>query len=156
MSEKNKKIFFALIFALVFYVAGASFIESFVNYPTWKLIGANEFRAYHNALSPRIISLMVLPWFVEIVVTFALMRFRPRPIPLKAVVLAQVFNIISLVSSIFIQIPIQMQLGETGLSIQAIDKLIATDPIRWVSLIFKTTIYLWMMHRLISSAGRSK
>lgn len=141
------------MFSLVFYVAGAAFVESFVNYPTWYLIGPDTFQAYHNALSARIIPFMVLPWFVEIILTFALMSFRPVSIPLQAVVMAQVFNLISLASSIFIQIPIQMQLGESGLSIQAIDKLIATDTIRWVSLILKAGIYLWMMNRLIRSAG---
>jgi hypothetical protein len=34
---------FLITFALVFYGMGASFVESFVNYPTWPLIGANEF-----------------------------------------------------------------------------------------------------------------
>jgi hypothetical protein len=56
MSENLKRILFIFIFALLFYVAGASFVESFMNYPTWKLIGANEFQIYHSALSPLIIN----------------------------------------------------------------------------------------------------
>ncbi len=46
---------FLITFALVFYGMGAASVESFVNYPTWPLIGVNEFRAYHRALSPLII-----------------------------------------------------------------------------------------------------
>ena len=41
---------FPVTFALVFYTLGTSFVESFVNYPTWSLIGANEFHAYHQAV----------------------------------------------------------------------------------------------------------
>jgi hypothetical protein len=37
-----------ITFALVFYGMGAASVKSFVNYPTWPLIGANEFRAYHR------------------------------------------------------------------------------------------------------------
>ncbi len=137
-----------LVFALVFYVIGASFIQSFVNYPTWKMIGAYEFRAYHNAMSPLIIKMMVLPWFLEIVLTFVLLWQRPSVIPRAAIALAQAFNLIALVSTIFIQIPIQIRLGESGLSSDALEMLIETDPIRWLSAILKGILYLWMMLRV--------
>jgi hypothetical protein len=42
---------FLVTFSVVFYGMGASFVESFVNYPTWKLIGPNEFLAFHHALA---------------------------------------------------------------------------------------------------------
>jgi hypothetical protein len=48
-SAKTSVWVFLLTFALVFYGMGAASVESFVNYPTWPLIGANEIRAY---LSP--------------------------------------------------------------------------------------------------------
>ena len=52
---------FLLAFALTFYCLGASFVEGFVNYRTWGLIGPDEFKAYHQALSPLIIRTMVVP-----------------------------------------------------------------------------------------------
>lgn len=155
MTEKNKNTFFALIFTLVFYVTGAMFVEQLVNYPTWRLIGPAEFKAYHNMLSARIIPFMVIPWFVEVLLTFALMKFRPSAVPLSAIVFAQAFNIIGLVSSIFIQIPIQLQLDESGFSLYAINKLIETDPIRWVSAILKGIVYLWMMIRVVRGSGEA-
>lgn len=150
MTERNRKIYFTLQFALLFYVAGAAFVESFVNYPTWRLIGAAEFKAYHNALSSGIIPFMVIPWFVEIISTFALMRFRPHAVPLKAIVVSQILNLIALASSIFIQIPIQLNLGENGQSLPEIERLITTDAIRWVPLILKMVIYLWLMLRVVT------
>ena len=151
MKEKKRRVFFTLMFALVLYVTGAYFVEAFANYPSWRIIGATEFRPYHNAFGARPIPFMVVPWFFEIALTFFLMRFRPRAVPLRAIVLAQVFNLVALASSIFIQIPIQIQFGNNGMSVQALDRLIETDPIRWVSFILKLVVYLWMMMRLVTS-----
>lgn len=153
MTEKNRRIFFTLVFTLVFYVAGASFIQSFVNYPTWHLIGPQNFHAYHNAMGSRIIPFMVVPWFVEIVLTFFLMRFRPKAVPLPAIILAQALNLIAIASTIFIQIPIQMQFGESGFSAEALDRLLETDAIRWLSLIAKVLIYIWAILRFVGSSA---
>ena len=45
MGERHRRLFFLAMFALVFYLVGASFVESFVTYPTWRLVGRNEFPA---------------------------------------------------------------------------------------------------------------
>jgi hypothetical protein len=145
MSEKNRRLFFTAVFALAFYVFGAACVESFVNYYTWSYVGHAEFQAYHNALSPRIIAVMVLPWLVEICLTFVLIGQRPKAIPLSAIATVQTLNFVALVSTILIQLPIQIEFGENGFSQEAVDRLIATDPIRWVSGILKMIVYLSMM-----------
>ena len=48
MSETHRRVFFLAMFALVFYLVGASFVESFVTYPTWRLVGTSEFPAYYQ------------------------------------------------------------------------------------------------------------
>lgn len=151
MTEHNRRVFFTLIFALVLYVTGAYFVEAFVNYPSWRMIGASEFRAYHNVLGSRIIPFMVIPWFIEIALTFLLMRFRPRTVPLSAIIVAQIFNLVALASTIFIQIPIQIQFGNSGMSVEALERLIKTDAIRWISLGLKLFVYFWMMFRLVNT-----
>ncbi len=155
MTEKYRRAFFTLIFALMLYVTGGYFVESFVNYPSWRIIGPAEFRAYHNALGTGIIRFMVAPWFVEIALTFFLIYFRPRAVPLPGLLVAQGLNLVSLASSIFIQIPIQMHFGNHGMSVEHLDRLIATDPIRWVSFILKLFVYLWMMLRLVNAPEHS-
>lgn len=152
MTENSKRIFFMFVFALVFYVTGAAFVESFVNYPTWKLVGFNEFKSYHNALSPLIIKFMVLPWLLEIGLIVALFWLRPRVVPIWMITLSLIMNLIILASTALIQIPIQIELGEKGLSHHAIDKLLETDPIRWTSGIICALLYLWMMARVVRSA----
>lgn len=155
MTEKNRRVFFTLMFALVLYVIGGYFVEAFVNYPSWRMIGAAEFRAYHNVLGAGIIRFMVAPWFVEIALTFLLIYFRPRAVPLWGLLVAQALNLVSLTSTIFIQIPIQMHFGTHGMSVEALDRLIATDPIRWVSFSLKLIVYLWMMLQMVNAPVHS-
>jgi hypothetical protein len=93
-SNKTSVWLFLISFAAVFYGVGASFVESFVNYPTWRLIGANEFRAYHQALGPLIIGYMVIPMLITTILTILLLWFRPAPIPRWAIGLAVVLQLI--------------------------------------------------------------
>jgi hypothetical protein len=46
-------IVFVIAFALVFYTNGAAFIEGFLNYSSWHLIGPAEFQAFHKFITPR-------------------------------------------------------------------------------------------------------
>ena len=80
-STKTSVWLILITFALVFYGMGASFVESFVNYPTWPLIGASEFRAYHRALSPLIIGYMVIPLLVATILTILLLGFDQHLFP---------------------------------------------------------------------------
>jgi hypothetical protein len=126
-SSKTSIWLFLIAFALMFYGLGASFVESFVNYPTWRLIGANEFRTYHQTLGPLIIGFMVIPLVITTILTLLLVWFRPAPVPLWAIWLAIVLQLIPWVSTVAIQIPIQVQLSRDGLSLPLIDRLIFTN-----------------------------
>lgn len=141
---------FLISFALVFYGMGASFMESFVNYPTWRLIGANEFRAYHQALSPLVIGYMVIPMLITTIMTIVLLWVRPAPIPRWVIGLAVVLQLIIWVSTFSIQLPIQMQLSGNGLSLPLIDQLIFTNWwLRKVPQIINALLFLWMMSLLL-------
>jgi hypothetical protein len=134
----------------VFYGVGASFVESFVNYPTWRLIGANEFRAYHQALGPRIIGYMVIPMLISTLLTILLLWFRPAPIPQWAIWLAVVLQLIVWVSTVAIQFPIQVQLSRDGLSLPLIERLIFTNWwLRKVPQIINAALFLWLMSLLL-------
>ena len=139
-----------ITFALVFYGMGASFVESFVNYPTWPLIGVNEFRTYHRALGPLIIGHMVIPLLVATILTVLLLWFRPASIPRWMVWLAIGLQLVSWVSTFSIQLPIQGQLSADGLSLPLIDHLRATS--FWFRRVPNTAnafLFLWMMAVLL-------
>jgi hypothetical protein len=149
-SNKTSVWLFLISFALVFYGLGASFVESFVNYPTWRLVGANEFRAYHQALSPLIIGYMVIPMLITTLLTVLLLWFRPAPIPRWAIGLAVVLQLAIWVSTFTIQLPIQMQLSEDGLSLPLINRLIFTNWwLRKVPQIINALLFLWLMSLLL-------
>ena len=141
---------FIATFCLIFYGLGASFVESFVNYPTWPLIGANEFRAYHNALGPLVIRYMVIPMLVGTVLSIVLLWVRPTQIPLWAILAAVVLQLINWVSTAMIQLPIQFQLGADGLSIPAIERLIFTNLwFRKVPQMISSALFIWMMYAVL-------
>ena len=149
-SSKTSIWLFMIAFALVFYGMGASFVESFVNYPTWRLIGANEFGAYHQALGPLIIGYMVIPLIITTILTVLLLWFRPAPVPRWAIWLAVVLQLISWISTVAIQVPIQVQLSSDGLSLPLIEHLIFTNWwLRKVPQIINVLLFLWMMSLLL-------
>ena len=146
-------IIFLAAFVFTFYCLGASFVEGFVNYRTWGVIGPNEFRQYHQELSPLIVRTMVIPIAIKSVLVITLLWFRPDVFPRWAIWAAVVLEITNWTSSVTIQIPIQMQLSESGLSLVLLDELIRTDWIRKISSITSALLFLWLMTRLLSRAS---
>lgn len=146
---------FLFTFALIFYANGAGFIESFVNYPSWRLIGGNEFLRYHQFIGPRVIAFLVAPAFAASVLTVALLKFRPAAIPLWSVWVAVVLQVIIWVSSALIQIPIQVEFGSTGFSEERIAQLISSNFwLRRIPNALTAVLFLWMMHQVVSSGAR--
>jgi hypothetical protein len=153
---KTSTWLFLFAFALSFYCMGASFMESFVNYPTWRLIGANEFRTYHQAISPLVIAYLVAPMVLATVLTALLLWLRPAPIPRWALLLSLILQVITWVSTAAIQIPIQLQLSRDGLSVPLIDQLMFTNWwLRRVPHLINSILYLWMMSRLLMGSVNS-
>ncbi len=154
-STRTSTWLFLVTFALVFYGMGAASVESFVNYATWPLIGANEFRAYHRALGPLIIGYMVIPLLVATVLTVLLLWFRPAAIPGWMVWLAVGLQVITWVSTFTIQLPIQGQLSADGLSLPLIDRLRVTSFwLRRVPHIANAMLFLWMMASVLRGSDR--
>ena len=150
MTEKQKRQFFLAIFILVFYLVGASFVQSFVSYPAWRVVGVNEFNAYYQELSSRIIRIMVLPGVLEILLTAALFWFRPRGIPTWFVELALVFGLLRFVSTAVIQTRIREQLNSGVLSPDAITAMIYGDYFTQASSIARALLFVWMMARVMN------
>lgn len=141
---------FLATFALVFYGMGAAFVESFVNYPTWPLVGTAEFPAFHQALSARIIPVMVVPMLLTTVLTAFLLWLRPAPIPRWALWTALALQVITWISTAAIQLPIQFSLSANGLSLPLIDRLIFTNLwLRRVPHLLSTALFLWMMSLML-------
>ena len=154
-STRPSALLFLLTFALVFYGMGAAFVEGFVNYPTWPLVGAGEFRAFHGAVGALVVRYMVVPMLVTTVLTMALLWRRPAPVPRWALWLSVALQLATWVSTAAVQLPIQFQLNADGVSLPLIERLIVTNWwFRRVPHLVNATLFLWMMHLLVrGSAG---
>jgi hypothetical protein len=147
---------FVIAFALVFYGNGAAFVESFVNYPSWHLIG-NEFVAYHRFISPRILAFLVAPALLGSVFTVLMLWARPAVIPVRAVWAAIAAQVIVWVSTATIQVPIQLQLSAHGLSHELVEHLIETNFwLRRIPYAVCAGLFLWMAAKAIGAGEEAR
>lgn len=147
---------FVIAFALVLYGNGAAFVETFVNYSSWHLIGSDEFVAYHQFITPRVLVFLVAPALLGTVFTVLMLWARPAMIPLWAVWAAIAAQAIVWVSTATIQVPIQLQLSEHGLSLELLERLIETNFwLRRIPYAVCAGLFLWLAARVIG-AGDDK
>lgn len=106
-SARSSVLLFTITFALVFYGTGAAFVEGFVNYPTWPLVGAVEFLEFHRAVGVLIVRYMVVPMLVTTALTILLIWLRPAPIPRWAVGLSVLLQLATWVSTAVVRLPVQ-------------------------------------------------
>ncbi|MDP3293967.1 MAG: hypothetical protein Q8M37_04405 [Nevskia sp.] len=145
---------FLIAFALVFYGTGAAFIESFVNYPSWSLIGANEFIAYHRFISPRVLVFLVAPLLLGTVFTILMLWSRPTAIPILAIWTAIAAQAVVWIATVTVQVPIQLQLGEHGNSVEVLQRLIQTNFwLRRVPYLICAGLFLWMAAQVVDAAA---
>lgn len=143
---------FVMAFALVFYGNGAAFVESFVNYPSWHLVGRAEFITYHRFISPRVVAFLVAPAVVGTVFTLLMLWARPAAIPAWAVWVAIAAQAIVWVSTVTVQVPIQLQLSAQGQSQELLDRLITTNFwLRRIPYAVCAGLFLWMATKAISA-----
>ncbi len=148
---------FVIAFALVFYVNGAGFIESFVNYPSWPLIAPAEFVTYHRFISPRILAFLVAPALLASVFTILMLWARPATVPRWAVWAAIALHAAVWISTATIQVPIQLQLSEHGISPGLIERLIETNFwLRRIPIAICAGLFLWMAARSLGGDGGTR
>jgi hypothetical protein len=146
---------FAMAFALVFYGNGAAFVESFVNYPSWHLVGRDAFLGYHKFIGPRVIAFLVAPAVLGTLLTIALLWSRPAAIPLWAVWAAVVLQLVVWVSTATIQVPIQLQLAVEGASPALLERLMETNWwFRRIPYAMCAALFVWMAARAIAPHER--
>ncbi|MBC7828414.1 MAG: hypothetical protein H7122_11760 [Chitinophagaceae bacterium] len=134
---------------LSFYCFGAGIIDSFALYHSWLFVGANEFAAIHQAGGQRIVLFFVFPMVILTIITILLFWYRPQVIPKHLLWYAFACQLISWLSSAFIQIPIQLQLDQ-GKDEVLLSRLITTDWIRIIAWVIYIVIVVQMFTFLFS------
>ncbi len=157
MANNNKisSIVFSVYILLTFYVFGGGIVNSLVSYKTWRWVGANEFPKFHQVDASLIIPLFVVFFFLSFIPQILLFWFRPTAVPKRLVWLALIFNLITLVSTITIQIPIQTELDKR-FSAVLIERLISTDMMyRKIPMFLMTVVNFIMLYRVVRSSGNT-
>ena len=157
MTNKNKisTIVFSVYILLTFYVFGGGIVNSLVAYRTWRAVGPNEFPEFHQIDSALIIPLFVIFFFLSFIPQILLFWFRPMVIPRLLVWLAIIFNLVTLVSTIIIQIPIQVELDKQ-FSLELIERLISTDFIfRRIPMFLMAIVNFTMLYKVLKHAGNN-
>jgi len=156
MDNRNKfsGIVFSIYILISFYVFGGGLVNSLVSYKTWRWVGADEFPKFHQVDSKLIIPLFVIFFFLSFIPQILLFWFRPAVVPKWMVWLALLFNLVTLISTITIQIPIQTQLDKI-FSLDLIEKLISTDMIyRRIPMFLLAIINFLMLYIVVRRSNK--
>jgi len=127
-NSKSNTWVFVLFVIVILYSTGASFLESLVNYPLWKVIGPSDsWTAYRKGLGPLIVPVLAIPSLpISLILNVILFFKRPVEVPRWTVWACLIFLVVAFVSTVAIQLPIQAKLDE-GYDAELIDKLILSD-----------------------------
>jgi Ca2+/Na+ antiporter len=156
MFNRNKisSIVFSIYILLSFYVFGGGVVNALVAYRTWRWVGPAEFPKFHHVDSELIIPLFVIFFFLSFIPQILLFWFRPVAIPKWLVFSALLFNLIVLISTITIQIPIQTKLDQ-AFSLELIDKLINTDMIfRRIPMLLLAVTNFTMLYMVVKRSNK--
>ncbi len=147
--KKVSNIVFSVYILVAFYVFGGGIVNSLVAYRTWRAVGVNEFTKFHQIDSSLIIPLFVVFFFFSFIPQILLFWFRPPIISKWLVWLALLLNLIALISTIAIQIPIQNELSK-GFSSELIERLISTDMIyRRIPMLLMAITNFIMLYKVV-------
>jgi hypothetical protein len=148
---------FTAFIVLTFYSLGAGYLESFVNYPLWHIIGQTErWPTYHQALGPRVVVVLAIPAIALSLIANALLWFsRPPAVPAWTVAATLVLLLVASVSTFAIQIPIQMTL-DVAYDRAAVDRLITSSLwLRDVTGGLRAAIAAGMLYVVVSDSARA-
>jgi hypothetical protein len=139
---------FVIAFSLTLYGNGAGFMESFVNYPSWHLIGESEFTAFHQFITPKVVAFLVAPRLLGTLFTILMLWSRPTTITRRAVWVALALQAPVWIATVVILAPIQLELSDQGLSLPLIERLIESDFwFRRVPYAACAGMFIWMAAR---------
>ncbi len=158
MKNKNKisGIIFSVYILISFYVFGAGIVNSLVSYRTWRWVGEAEFPKFHQIDSSLIIPIFVIFFFISFIPQILLFWFRPSIISKWLVWLAFLFNLVTLISTITVQIPIQVELDKK-FSLELIEQLIHTDLIfRRIPMLLLAVTNFVMLHKVVTHSNNQR
>lgn len=155
MNNKASTIIFSIYILISFYVFGAGVVNSLVSYRTWRWVGPEEFPKFHQVDSALIVPLFVIFFFASFIPQALLFWFRPAVISRRLVWIALAFNLIVLISTVTVQIPIQRELDK-AFSSDLLERLISTDLVyRRIPMLLLAVVNFTMLYAVVARANAS-
>ncbi len=153
-NKLGSRIIFTIVFCVALFTWGTGYIEGFVAYPTWLMVGDTDWLAYRQAVSgPVFFSVFLIPGYLPLIMLIPMFWKRPLGIPkyLVTIMLCAILWIF-VITAIYFVPDLQMELDK-GYSKELIGDLIKYDfPLRGIAgLVFMCTVS-WMFLKVKSPA----
>jgi hypothetical protein len=107
-----RNVLTVVYFVLTIYSFSGGLVHGVANYPSWKLISAEDFPVVHKYVDRRILAVYVPLFFLSVAVNILLIWFHPPAISTMLVVIAAVLNLFVWVITATLAIPIHKQLDQ--------------------------------------------
>ena len=151
---------FLIYLVLTFYCFGAAMMNEIVEYQSWADLGnyitAADFAKWHTATSRQTLPILVLPMIILTLTAISLIWFLPPVIPRWTLWIVLSCHAVAWCSTIFVQVPLEMQLSTTGCSRMLTEQLIQSDWIRKGAFFVEIPIVLFMTIQLFNKTLTSR
>lgn len=140
---------FHIFCALSFFSFGTAMMDYFLVYPSRAIVGDQEFVAYHALLEAAILPVSVVPFFIITIQNVFLLWSRPAHVKKGLVVVSLVCLLLDWASSVFVQIPMNLQLNE-GKNMALIQDVIDTN---WGRVFLESTQAFFVMIMMVKAGN---
>lgn len=125
-------------------MVGVIWMVQLVQYPGFRLVGAEAFRTYHAQHSTRITMIVGPLMLVEGLSALALLGWRPERVGIVPVVAGLALLAVALGTTMFVSVPLHGVLAG-GLDAAAADRIVATNWIRTVAWTARGALAVWLL-----------
>jgi hypothetical protein len=118
---------------LFLYCLGGSWMLQIVSYPTYALVGKEEFVPFHKESGRRLLPVFVAPAVIACLCAMVLVFWRPAAMPIWIALIAAICGLVILVTTIALEVPKHNKLDTDGKSIVLIEGLVRDNLPRSIS-----------------------
>jgi len=139
-------------FVLAIYAFAGGVVQNVVNYPSWKLISAEDLPAVHKYVVRR--QIIYVPFvLLGFLVNIVLIWVHHPAISTPLIVIAAAFYLLILVVTVTLVVPIHKQLDKAK-SVELIDRIVMYDLyLRVIPGCMKMVVIIIMLYQVVSASS---
>jgi|GEM_PF-551731 len=136
--------FLLLVTVFYFYSACGCWLLQVMAYPTYLLVGKDEFVPFHVKSGQRLIPVFVIPAVLTCLASFVLVFVRPESVPVWAALIVAACSAVILGTTIAIEVPKHNKLDKDGKDDALIQQLIRDNLPRVICWTIGSAVLLYM------------